>query len=379
MYTHINPIFPFEIVHSTLDTIWGGHKLNVIRYVLCICVALSVILVCGVVNVEAGFTSHASIRINSNSDFDWNHGVIGGNGTEANPWIIEGYDINGTGYGYCIYIGNTTDYFVVRDCYLHDASGNSGTYYWNSDLILYNVVHGLVKDCIASSSTGHGGILLKDSNDNIIEHNYATSNLRGLYLYNSDDNTIIYNNFSTNSIAGVYLGLSDDNEIANSIVSYNDCRGIWLQLSCDNSINNNIVNSNDKYGIYLLNSDSNTINNNTVSSNGDDGACLYISSDDNTVYHNNFINNTSQAYDKCGNDNSWDNGYPSGGNYWCDYDGTDNYSGPGQNQTGSDGIGDTPYTFDYAQDDYPLMEPAETLGLGKQDDPEGLGKQDDPE
>jgi hypothetical protein len=51
-----------------------------------------------------------------------------------------------------------------------------------------------------------------------------------------------------------------------------------------------------------------------------------------------------------------DNGYPSGGNYWSDYNGTDMYHGPYQNQTGSDGIGDTPYVIDANNtDNYPLM------------------------
>jgi len=54
----------------------------------------------------------------------------------------------------------------------------------------------------------------------------------------------------------------------------------------------------------------------------------------------------------------WDNGYPSGGNYWSDYKDADLYSGPYQNETGSDGIGDTPYTIDANNvDRYPLMSP----------------------
>jgi hypothetical protein len=54
----------------------------------------------------------------------------------------------------------------------------------------------------------------------------------------------------------------------------------------------------------------------------------------------------------------WDNGYRSGGNYWSDYNGTDSYKGQYQNETGSDGIGDTPYVIDANNtDNYPLMFP----------------------
>jgi parallel beta-helix repeat protein len=59
-----------------------------------------------------------------------------------------------------------------------------------------------------------------------------------------------------------------------------------------------------------------------------------------------------QAYDD--GLNAWDNGYPGGGNLWSDYSGLDNLKGPGQNESGSDGIGDTPYLFDFSQDNYPL-------------------------
>ncbi|HKI75855.1 MAG TPA: hypothetical protein VKA28_01525, partial [Candidatus Bathyarchaeia archaeon] len=73
---------------------------------------------------------------------------------------------------------------------------------------------------------------------------------------------------------------------------------------------------------------------------------------------NNLVNNTIQAQDDQPGQNSWDNEYPSGGNYWSDYKGVDNCSGPQQNICPSpDGIGDTPYVFNSAQDNYPLMNP----------------------
>jgi hypothetical protein len=77
----------------------------------------------------------------------------------------------------------------------------------------------------------------------------------------------------------------------------------------------------------------------------------------NRIYNNNFINNTPQVlFDNVGYTNAWDAGYPEGGNYWSDYNGTDANSGPNQNETGGDGIGDSPRSLnDSNEDRYPLM------------------------
>jgi hypothetical protein len=60
--------------------------------------------------------------------------------------------------------------------------------------------------------------------------------------------------------------------------------------------------------------------------------------------------------------NDWDDGYPSGGNYWADYRGVDKNHGENQNIPGSDGLGDTPYQIlgGAGQDRYPLMSQAVT-------------------
>ena len=101
-----------------------------------------------------------------------------------------------------------------------------------------------------------------------------------------------------------------------------------------------------------------TITNNTITSN-----LFGIYNDQATnssVYHNNFIGNTNQAVDESGTNpnNTWDNGYPSGGNYWSNHTGVDINSGVDQDESGSDGIADTPYDIaggSGSKDYYPFM------------------------
>ena len=83
------------------------------------------------------------------------------------------------------------------------------------------------------------------------------------------------------------------------------------------------------------------------------------SAPNNILYHNNFIENSVQAsVDPASFTTAWNEPYSSGGNYWSDYNGSDVFSGPYQNETGSDGIGDTPYIMDNNNTDhYPLMNP----------------------
>jgi len=63
--------------------------------------------------------------------------------------------------------------------------------------------------------------------------------------------------------------------------------------------------------------------------------------------------------------NVWDDGYPSGGNFWSDYEGVDEKSGSNQDQPGSDGVGDTAYAIDVNNTDrYPLMAPFSMFNAG---------------
>ncbi|MEM3166211.1 MAG: right-handed parallel beta-helix repeat-containing protein, partial [Candidatus Methanomethylicia archaeon] len=141
-------------------------------------------------------------------------------------------------------------------------------------------------------------------------------------LDNSRNSIITNNTITSNKVSGLSLCYSFSNIVANNTIMENG-DGISLSYSSNNNITSNNIMSN-QYGIKLEYSSSNFI------------------------YHNSFIDNVHQVYSS-ESMNTWDNGYPSGGNYWSDYTGID---------ANNDGIGDTPYIIDESNlDRYPLMSP----------------------
>ena len=159
----------------------------------------------------------------------------------------------------------------------------------------------------------------------------------GIYL-NSTDHCIMYDNTASNNHIGIRLYYSNNNKITNNTCNFNKNTGIGLSsFSSNNIITKNNCTSN-KYGIHLE---------------------WYSSS--NTIYLNNFINNSDNAYSS-DSTNIWNstskitytykgNKYTNYmGNYWSDYTGSD---------ADGDGIGDTPYSIDSDKDFHPLVEPFE--------------------
>lgn len=144
-------------------------------------------------------------------------------------------------------------------------------------------------------------------------------------------------------------------EIINNDISSSPDLGILLYGSDSNKVINNVVKAN-RYGIGLVSgSNFNLITDNSILDQSYAGVYPYLGCGANSFYHNNFINNRYQVRNPAGDVNLWDNGYPSGGNYWSNYLGVDLYSGPNQDEAGPDGIGDTPYTVVANNiDHYPL-------------------------
>ena len=165
----------------------------------------------------------------------------------------------------------------------------------------------------------------------------------------------------TDNLQGLLLSYVINSRIINNNITNNDV-GIWLTHSSSNIISGNNITASlagqAGFGILLYYSSSNIISGNNIANNHIGIEFEYPWN--NRFYHNNFMYNIwhQVRLAPAGYANVLDDGYPSGGNYWSDYTGDDTYSGPDQNLTASDGIGDTPYIIDINnQDRYPLISP----------------------
>jgi parallel beta-helix repeat protein len=191
------------------------------------------------------------------------------------------------------------------------------------------------------------------SNDVLSNNNITGRSFDGIAVFSSsDNNTLSDNNITPGGFGGIHLWSSSGNVLSGNKIAQSSY-GVYSLSSSGNVLSGNNVTANG-YCIVLDSSDNNTLSDNNVTANGQ-GITLYSSSG-NRIFHNVF-NNTGQAYTE-NSTNKWDEGYPSGGNYWSDYSGVDLKSGPYQNVTGSDGIGDTPYIIATGNiDHYPLTIP----------------------
>ena len=201
------------------------------------------------------------------------------------------------------------------------------------------------------------GVFLTSSSYNTIYGNNITAIIgAGIYFWSSSNyNSVIENNITGNNFYGILFGYSSGNVVSGNNMA-NNYYGIRLSPSSNSFVRGNNITANSYAGIRLdTSSNYNNVSENNITNNAR-GIYLSLSSN-NRFHHNNFIGNTQQVcFFESGYANAWDDGYPSGGNYWSSYTGIDNYSGQYQNETGSDGLGDTPLQINQNnKDNYPIM------------------------
>ncbi|MHA1522374.1 MAG: right-handed parallel beta-helix repeat-containing protein, partial [Promethearchaeota archaeon] len=180
----------------------------------------------------------------------------------------------------------------------------------------------------------------------LITENEVSNNGYGVDLYESPNSMIVNNLIYNNTYAGFYVEYSDETTIeANSITGNDYGMEMYDSFNCD-ILENEIIGNSD-IGIEFQDMINSTIVGNHFENTSDTGLYIHSYSDNNTIYHNKFINTNLHALDD-GEYNQW---YLNGvGNYWDNYTGTD---------SNNDGIGDQPYNISgsaNSQDLYPMLD-----------------------
>jgi len=219
-----------------------------------------------------------------------------------------------------------------------DANSAGSAVYVSMD---HSIVSGFLIRHGGSCSVGTG-IKIHAENTLITNNTFLFCNNTALLIAECGYNTIFGNTFLRNRDA-ITLSYGTNNTITNNLFIENEAGMQFRFFSNGNLVSENCFRNNLRYGININTSESQSWCN------------------DSRFYHNNFFENPVHARDTC--TNFWDDGYPSGGNYWDEYTGVDAFSGTNQDQPGADGIGDTPYDFpcEHAVDRYPLMFPYGTI------------------
>ena len=356
------------------------------------------------------------IVINGNTGFTAANGVIGGTGTSADPYIMSGWNVvSSSPNQVCIEIDNTTAFFTVENV-SSDCPNYGGAAFASIAFELHGVSNGMIKSSYLGGNWESGEIV--SSTNVTLSNNTLPGGAGSALAISGDVGVTLANNqiggnvgvvhsqrvkLSGNRISGdpmcnspdcgsgttLYIDHSSTVTVSNNILNGAYIEGVLVgSYSLGLQIMNNSVHCNLCYSILLTATNDSLVQENRVSgggvangySNWYQGIVLVGGSRNDqiignnvtleavgirlsgvtviSVYHNSLLNNTIQASDDQPSLNSWDNGYPSGGNYWSDYKGVDRCGGPQQNICPfPDGIGDTPYGFSNSHDRYPLMSP----------------------
>ncbi len=253
-------------------------------------------------------------------------------------------------------------YLTLINCANATVEGLSLTNNGQGLLLAYTNNSRIVNNNVSNNSFG---VWFEYSFNNSIQGSQITNNRYSVWLGTSSDNTVSGNNI-TDSAYGIWPYQSFNNTISGNTLE-NNRYGIWFDSSFENTFSQNHVSKNE-FGAWFCGSSNNTLSENNITNNlygfqlGYDPSfnntfegnsiidnavgVSFLASSGNRFFHNNFVNNTNQV-NSYASLNFWDDGVPSGGNYWSNYASVD---------LGHDGIGDVAHALDVNNTDrYPLM------------------------
>lgn len=306
------------------------------------------------VGVQIGFSSDIRIANTIASQNNWD-GILA---RESSKLILENNTASYNRHG--VNIVRTTNVTMTNNSMVEDSIYISAwelTDWASHDIDTSNTVNGKP---VRYWKNVVGGTILANSGEVI--------------LANCTDVTVSDLNISNGSV-GILIGHSSGIAVTNNTLLSNSVEGISLWGIIDSIVVGNVVTGNNN-GLHSTSSMFVTVSGNSFIEN-EYGIYLWYNYYF-YVHHNNFIDNIVQTYGigSMPEEVIWDDGYPSGGNYWSDYTGVDNCSGPNQDVCPDpDDIGDEPYRmywFGGSWDRYPLMKPVNVSSSSTPLAPENL-------
>lgn len=211
-------------------------------------------------------TARSPIKIEGDPQFTLANGVVAGDGSISNPYIIENWSINASS-DQGIFIRNTTKHVVIRNCYIYDGLLNN-----------------------------HDGIFLSNLTNASVTDSQLKNHYRGIYIYYSSTVSVTDTTITDVAKHGIYLENSNKNRIDN-VTSKGSTGGhaIYLERSNLSLVSNCTLSGNHYAGIEDDYTNNNTYRNNTMYDNGWNGFDM-IQSVDARVIDNTIVNCTEGVY-----------------------------------------------------------------------------------
>ena len=200
--------------HRTART--GPGKVILVVGVL---LAAAFAVVASITSESEAYSPHDPILISGDGEFTGPNGVVSGDGSVDNPWIISGWEIVADS-AHLIHIRNTLDYYVI-------ANVSVGFESWNTNyagIYLENAPNGRVENSTAFGKVKTG--IHVQGSSNVKVFNNTVTNIGGpasdrynVYVQScANDVRIVRNNISSGSY-GIYVYYSMQSRIEGNIVS----------------------------------------------------------------------------------------------------------------------------------------------------------------
>jgi len=229
---------------------------------------LAIALLCGVVTLtwsvvgvraEGDLIFHSPIEIVGDAGFTVENGIVGGTGTNEDPYLIMGWSIDATDAPFGVHVEGTTKAFAIEECRVLGASSTA--------IDLVDVKRASITGC--EMSTSYFGLAIK----------------------NSDNVSITDNTFSENEYAALFIINSSNNDIHDNLLCAGGPGILFYENAMNNTVHDNVF-DHCKIGISILS----------------------LAGGGNRIYYNDFLS-CRAASEAC---NLWNDGKGTG-NYWSEY------------------------------------------------------------